>query len=115
LTCRVDTIYFDDHFNAYCIEERADSFSVISIDELNYYRPYDKQFSNEMDKKNICSATFPFCVTGAIEDWLSIVNVEPMLCCGCVLYLIQFHLNYNLPVFVFFVNYFTESGEGCTL
>lgn len=51
LTCRVDTLYFDDHFNAYCIEERADSFSVISIDELIYYRPYDKQFSNEMDEK----------------------------------------------------------------
>jgi len=51
LTCRVDTLYFHDHFNAYCIEERADSFSVISIDELIYYRPYDKQFFNEMDEK----------------------------------------------------------------
>lgn len=51
LTCRVDILYFDDHFNAYCIEERDDSFSVISIDELIYYRPYDKQFSNEMDEK----------------------------------------------------------------
>ncbi|KAK0138637.1 hypothetical protein N1851_024825 [Merluccius polli] len=51
LTCRVDTLYFDDHFNAYCINERADSFSVFPVMELIYYRPYDKQFSNEMCEK----------------------------------------------------------------
>lgn len=51
LLCRVDTLYFDDHFNAYCINERADSFSVVPVKELIYYRPYDKQFSNEMCEK----------------------------------------------------------------
>ena len=51
LTCRVDTLYFDDHFNAYCISESADSFSVFPVKELIYYRPYDKQFSNEMCEK----------------------------------------------------------------
>jgi len=51
LTCTVDTLYFDEHFSAYCIKERDDSFSVVSIDELIYYRPYDKQLSNEMDDK----------------------------------------------------------------
>jgi len=39
------------HFSAYCIKERDDSFSVVSIDELIYYRPYAKQLSNEMDEK----------------------------------------------------------------
>lgn len=28
LTCIVDTLYFDDHFNAYCVEDRADSLPV---------------------------------------------------------------------------------------
>ncbi len=42
LTCRVDTLYFDDHFNAYCINERAHSFSVFPVKELIYYRPYLK-------------------------------------------------------------------------
>ncbi|XP_035805853.1 uncharacterized protein LOC111571121 isoform X1 [Amphiprion ocellaris] len=51
LTCRVDTLYFDDHFNAYCVDERADSFSVFPVKELIYHRPYDKQFSNEMCEK----------------------------------------------------------------
>lgn len=26
LTCGVETLYFDEHFNAYCVEERADSY-----------------------------------------------------------------------------------------
>ena len=51
LTCKVDTLYFDYHFNAYCDEERTDSVSVISLKDLIYYIPYDKQFSNEMDEK----------------------------------------------------------------
>lgn len=51
LTCSVDTFYFDDHFNAYCVEDRPDSFSVFSVKELLYYRPYDKQLSNKMDEK----------------------------------------------------------------
>lgn len=42
LTSRVDTPYFDYHFNAFCFNERADSFSVLRIEELIYYRQYDK-------------------------------------------------------------------------
>ena len=50
LTCRVDTLYFDDHFNAYCVE-RADSYSAFPIKELVYYR----QFSTEMcEKHRLC-------------------------------------------------------------
>lgn len=51
LTCKVDTLYFDEHFNAYCVEESGDSFLVLSVEKLLYYRPYDKQFSNVMDDK----------------------------------------------------------------
>lgn len=58
LTCGVDTLYFDEHFNAYCVGERANSFSVISIKELVSYRPFDKQFSNEMDEKTYI---VPYC------------------------------------------------------
>lgn len=60
LTRGVDTLYFDEHFNAYCVEERTDSFYVISIEELIYYRPFDKQFSNEMDEKTFI---VPYCYT----------------------------------------------------
>ncbi len=31
LTCSVDTLYFDDHFNAYRVDERVDPFSVFPI------------------------------------------------------------------------------------
>ena len=51
LTGTVDSLYFDEHLDAYCIQERNDSFSVISVDMLIYYRPYNKQFSNGMDEK----------------------------------------------------------------
>lgn len=34
------------------VEERTDSFSVISIDELIYYRPYDKQHAIAYAKAN---------------------------------------------------------------
>ena len=33
LICKVDTLYFDEHYNSYCIEETIDSCSVISIDD----------------------------------------------------------------------------------
>lgn len=49
LTCGVDTLYFDEHFNAYCVREGTESFSVISMDELVYYKPLEKHLSNEMD------------------------------------------------------------------
>lgn len=46
----VDTLYFDEHLNAYCIEERSDNFSVVCIDQLTYFKPFDKTFSNENDR-----------------------------------------------------------------
>lgn len=46
--CEADILYFDDHLNAFCVEERTDSFSVIAIDELTYYRAFDKKFANEI-------------------------------------------------------------------
>lgn len=70
LTCRVDTLYFDYHFNAYCVEDRADSFNVFSIKELIYYRPYDKQLSNKMDEKIHC-ATLPHFVNWVFKCFCS--------------------------------------------
>ena len=37
LTCNTDTMYFDEHFYAYCVEEIGDSFSVLSVEQLLYY------------------------------------------------------------------------------
>lgn len=51
LTCKVDMLYFDEHYNAYCIEDTGDFFTVIMVSDLIYYRPYDKLYSNEMDEK----------------------------------------------------------------
>ena len=54
----VDTLYFDEHFNGYCIEERDDAFSVLCIDQLTYFRPFDKQCSNESDNR---AYIVPYC------------------------------------------------------
>lgn len=45
VTCEVSTMCFDDHLSAFCVEERTGVFQVISIDDLVYYRPHDRQFS----------------------------------------------------------------------
>lgn len=58
LMCKVETLYFDEHFNAYCVKDSGDSYSVQCIGDLMYYRPYDKQFSNEMDEKTY---VVPYC------------------------------------------------------
>ncbi|XP_042070926.1 uncharacterized protein LOC106632482 [Haplochromis burtoni] len=43
--------YFNDHLNAFVIEDGLDVFALISVDDLVYYRPYDRQFSNGTDDK----------------------------------------------------------------
>ncbi|XP_041935316.1 uncharacterized protein LOC121697735 [Alosa sapidissima] len=43
--CTVDTLYFDEHLHAFCIEEQNDDYVVICIDQLTYFRPFDKQYS----------------------------------------------------------------------
>lgn len=45
LTCEVSTLYFDEHMSALCVEERTGVFQVISVDDLVYNRPHDRQFS----------------------------------------------------------------------
>ena len=45
--CTVDTLYFDEHFHAYCIEEQNNDNSLICIDQLTYFKPFDKQYSND--------------------------------------------------------------------
>lgn len=55
--CTVNTLYFDEHFHAYCIEEKSNEHVVISIDQLTYVRPFDKQYSNENEK----IYTIPYC------------------------------------------------------
>lgn len=47
LTCKVSTVYFDDHLNAFCIEENLNVFTLVCVDDLVYYRPYDRQYSYE--------------------------------------------------------------------
>lgn len=49
LTCKVSTLHFDDHFNAFSIEEKPDVFTLICVDDLVYYRPHDRQFSYDTD------------------------------------------------------------------
>ena len=58
LMAKVDTMYFDDHLNAFSIDEVDDVFSVINVSELVYYRPYDRQFSTENDERTYI---VPFC------------------------------------------------------
>lgn len=55
--CAVDTLYFDEHFPAYCIEEQNNEHIVIFIDQLMYFRPFDKQYSNESERTHI----MPYC------------------------------------------------------
>lgn len=46
LTCKVSIMYFEEHLNAYSIEEEeTDVFTLICVDALVYHRPYDRQFS----------------------------------------------------------------------
>ena len=50
LTTKVMTMYFDDHLNAFSIEEVDDVFTVICVNDLLDYRPYDRQFSPDNDE-----------------------------------------------------------------
>lgn len=51
--CEVVTLGFHEHFSAFCIEESPCPFHIVSIAELFYYKPYDKQFSYNSDG-NVC-------------------------------------------------------------
>lgn len=55
--CAVNTLYFDEHFHAYCIEEQNNEHIVIFIDQLTYFRPFDKQYSNESERTYVV----PYC------------------------------------------------------
>lgn len=51
LSTNVTTVNFDDHMNAFCIEETTDIFTVICVDDLKYYRTYDGKISYNMDDR----------------------------------------------------------------
>lgn len=49
LTREVSTLYFDEHLNAFRVEERTSVYTMISVDGLVYYRPRDRQFAYQTD------------------------------------------------------------------
>lgn len=49
LICKVSNNFFDDHLNAFGIEEKNEVFTVICVNDLVYYRPCDRQFSYDTD------------------------------------------------------------------
>lgn len=59
LTCEVSTMYFDEHLSAFCVEERTDVFQVISVYDLVYNRPHDRQFSYHTDDDHMYIV--PYC------------------------------------------------------
>lgn len=58
LTCKVSTLYFDDHLNAFIIEENCNGYTLVCVDDLVYYRPYDRQFAYDSEFTYIV----PYCV-----------------------------------------------------
>ncbi len=64
LASNVITVCFDEHVHAFCIEEVGNIFTLISVDELIYYRPYDMQFSYDSDERTYI---VPCCVF--VPDW----------------------------------------------
>lgn len=62
LTSNVATLCFDDHLNAFSIEEISDAFTVICVEDLVYHRPYDRQFSYDTDDERTYIVTlYDFC------------------------------------------------------
>ncbi len=47
LCCNVDTLYFDEHLYAYCIDKVKEDFSLVHMEQLTYFKPFDGQYSNE--------------------------------------------------------------------
>ncbi len=45
------TVFFDEHVHAFCIEEVGNIFTLVCVDDLIYYRPYDRQFSYDRDER----------------------------------------------------------------
>lgn len=57
IACDVCTLYFDEHLNAYCIEECSNHFSVINVDQITYFKPFDKMFYYGDDREFLV----PYC------------------------------------------------------
>ncbi|CAG5928484.1 unnamed protein product [Menidia menidia] len=57
--CAANTLYFDEHFHAYRIEEKNNEH-VICIDKLTYVRPFDRQYSNESENIYIVPHCYMF-------------------------------------------------------
>lgn len=58
----VNRIYFSEHFHAYCIKEQNNEYDVICIDQLTYFKPFDKQYSILTARAYMCSYSFKkFC------------------------------------------------------
>lgn len=53
----VDTLYFDEQFHAYCIQEQSNDHALIFVEQLTYFRPFQKQYSNESERTYIV----PYC------------------------------------------------------
>ncbi len=64
LASNVITVCFDEHVHAFCIEEVGNIFTLICVDELIYYRPYDRQFSYDSNERTYI---VPCCVF--VPDW----------------------------------------------
>ena len=45
----VQTLHFDEHFYAYCIDDQNQESSMIDIDNLKYFKPFDGQLANNDD------------------------------------------------------------------
>lgn len=45
----VKTLFFDEHFHAFCVDEQSQEDSVIDIDNLTYFKPFDIQLANNDD------------------------------------------------------------------
>lgn len=45
----VKTLYFDEHFHAFCVDEQSQEDSVIDTDNLTYFKPFDIQLANNDD------------------------------------------------------------------
>lgn len=44
----VKTLYFD-HFHAYCIDDQRQENSLIAVENVKYFKPFDKQLANNDD------------------------------------------------------------------
>lgn len=52
LTSSVQTVQMDEHLHAFIIQDEIVHFSVFALQDLFYYRPFDKQYSYNSDDRN---------------------------------------------------------------